>query len=84
MNTLKIVKKCLEQSDSRFALWIYLVESYQVKTMAEVGVYKGDFAYQLLQNCGSIEKYYMIDPWRHLENWKKPEIRITTLLKNFS
>ncbi len=72
MNTREIVEKCLEKSDSRFDLWINLVESLQVKAMAEVGVYKGDFAYQLLQKCGSIEKYYMVDPWRHLEDWKKP------------
>jgi quinol monooxygenase YgiN len=72
MNTIKSVKKCLEQSDTRFDLWIHLVKSCKVKTMAEVRVYKGDFAYQLLQNCDSIEKYYMIDPWRHLEDWKKP------------
>jgi len=40
--------------------------------MAEVGVYKGDFAAKLLEECDSIEKYYMIDPWRHLDNWNKP------------
>jgi hypothetical protein len=40
--------------------------------MAEVGVYRGDFASQLLEQCDSIEKYYMLDPWRHLEDWKKP------------
>ena len=33
--------------------------------MAEVGVYRGDFASKILQRCDSIEKYYMIDPWRH-------------------
>jgi len=30
--------------------------------MAEVGVYEGDFARAILQNCESIKKYYMIDP----------------------
>jgi hypothetical protein len=73
MNTTKqIVRQCVEKSDSRFDLWIHLVKSYKIKAMAEVGVYKGDFAYQLLQQCDSIEKYYMIDPWRHLQDWKKP------------
>lgn len=72
MNTLEIIQKCLEQSDSRFDLWIRLVEFCQIKKMAEVGVYRGDFASQLLEQCDSIEKYYMLDPWRHLEDWKKP------------
>jgi len=40
--------------------------------MAEVGVYEGDFARTILQNCESIRKYYMIDPWKHLDNWNKP------------
>jgi hypothetical protein len=40
--------------------------------MAEVGVYKGDFAAKLLESCDSIQEYYMIDPWRHLDDWNKP------------
>jgi hypothetical protein len=83
MTTLKIVQKCLEQSDSRFALWISLVKSCKVKTMAEVGVYKGDFAYQLLQHCDSIEKYYMVDPWRHLDDWKKPANKNNNTFEKF-
>ncbi|MEO0011871.1 MAG: hypothetical protein RLZZ535_260 [Cyanobacteriota bacterium] len=83
MNTLKIVKKSLEKSNSRFNLWINLVESCKVKTMAEVGVYKGDFASQLLQHCDSIEKYYMIDPWRHLEDWNKPANKNNNTFEQF-
>ena len=40
--------------------------------MVEVGVHEGDFASKILKECDSIEKYYMIDPWRHLDNWNKP------------
>jgi hypothetical protein len=83
MNTLQTVKQCLEQSNSRFALWISLVESCKVKTMAEVGVYRGDFASQLLRQCSSIERYYMIDPWRHLEDWKKPANKNDDTFKKF-
>ena len=73
MNTAKqIVKQCAEKSNSRFDLWIQLINSYQVESMAEIGVYKGDFAHQMLQNCDSIKKYFMIDPWRHLDDWSKP------------
>lgn len=83
MNTLKIVKQSVEKSDSRFDLWISLVKSSKVKTMAEVGVYKGDFAYRLLQKCDSIEKYYMIDPWRHLKDWNKPANKNDNIFEQF-
>ena len=73
MNTsIEIIQQCAEKSDSRIDLWVRLLESFQVKNMAEVGVYKGDFACQLLQKYDSIERYYMIDPWRHLGDWSKP------------
>ena len=73
MNTVEqIVRQCVEKSDSRFDLWIRFAQSAKVKSMAEVGVYRGDFASKLLQGCDSIERYYMIDPWRHLDNWNKP------------
>jgi hypothetical protein len=40
--------------------------------MAEIGVYSGDFALTVLGRCSTLERYYMIDPWRHLNDWKKP------------
>ncbi len=48
------------------------MRSAKVTRMAEIGVYRGDFASQILQKCGSIDRYYMIDPWRHLDRWNKP------------
>ncbi len=79
----QIVKQCVEKSDSRFDLWIRLVDSYKVKSIAEVGVYKGDFAYRLLEKCNSIEKYFMIDPWRHLEDWSKPANKNNNTFEKF-
>ncbi len=70
--TQQIVENCINQSNSRFELWINFLNSIKAKKLAELGVYKGDFAARLLKNCDSIEKYYMIDPWRHLDNWNKP------------
>jgi len=40
--------------------------------MAEVGVWKGDFAQEVLKNCAFLERYYMIDPWANLPDWNKP------------
>ena len=79
----QIVKQCVEKSDSRFDLWIRLVDSFKVKSMAEVGVYKGDFAYRLLEKCDSIEKYFMIDPWRHLDDWSKPANKNNNTFEKF-
>ena len=35
-------------------------------------MFRGDLAERLLRDCGSIRTYYMVDPWRHLEDWNKP------------
>jgi hypothetical protein len=40
--------------------------------VAEVGVWKGEFAAEVLAACSTIATYYMIDPWRHLDDWNKP------------
>ena len=51
--------------------------------MAEIGVYEGDFAAALLQNCPGIAKYYMIDPWRHLDDWNKPANQQDAVFERF-
>lgn len=71
--TDQIIEKCVDKSISRFDIWIRFLKSVNVKQMAELGVYRGFFAERILKGCDSIEKYYMIDPWRHLEKWNKPE-----------
>jgi hypothetical protein len=38
----------------------------------EVGVWKADFTKHLLEQCETIERYYMLDPWAHLPDWNKP------------
>jgi hypothetical protein len=40
--------------------------------MLEVGVWKGEYAQQILERCDFIERYYMIDPWAKLPDWNKP------------
>lgn len=79
----QIIIQCVKKSHSRFDLWIRLVESLKVENIAEIGVYKGDFAYQLLQQCNSIKKYYMIDPWRHLDDWTKPANKKNSIFEQF-
>jgi len=40
--------------------------------MLEVGIWKGEYAQQILKQCEFIQRYYMIDPWANLPDWNKP------------
>jgi Methyltransferase domain len=56
----------------RFDLWSQFIASRNVRTLAEVGVWRGEFAETMLSRCPDIARYYMVDPWRHLDDWNKP------------
>ena len=57
---------------SRQDIWLQIIEKVQAKDFLELGVLRGDYAEIILRNCPSIARYYMLDPWRHLEDWNKP------------
>ncbi len=40
--------------------------------MLELGVYAGEFSEHILRHCPGVKRYYMLDPWKHLDNWNKP------------
>jgi len=79
----QIIKESIALSTSRVDLWIHFLSSIKVKKMAELGVYKGDFALRILEKCDFLEKYYMIDPWRHLDNWNKPANKSDEIFEQF-
>ena len=62
----------ISRSKSRIELWADFIQSAGVQRIAEIGVYRGDFAAELLTRCPNITDYYMVDPWRHLSDWNKP------------
>lgn len=62
----------LDGCDRKEALWERILRTSGASTVAEIGVWKGDYAQHLLQHCSAIERYYMIDPWRTLPDWNKP------------
>lgn len=66
------LQESIMRSKSRFDLWIKFVNALPIERVAEIGVFRGDFAVKVLRNCDKIKTYYMIDPWRHLEDWNKP------------
>jgi hypothetical protein len=49
-----------------------VITRIDARRVAEIGVFRGAFAEKLLGRCPAITEYYMIDPWRHLEDWNKP------------
>jgi methyltransferase family protein len=84
MNTAEqIVRECITHSSSRVDLWIRFINAMKMRRVAEIGVYRGDFAGELLGGCESIDKYYMIDPWRHLDNWNKPANASNAVFEKF-
>jgi Methyltransferase domain len=68
----EMLRECVFPSGGRHDLWIRFLNAHAAARVAEIGVYRGDFAAQILGRCRAIEKYYMIDPWRHLSDWNKP------------
>lgn len=62
----------LAKATSRIELWASIVQAANMKTILEVGVWKGEYAEEILKRCPMIKKYYMIDPWATLPDWNKP------------
>lgn len=59
-------------SSSRGELWSRFLRAQRTRVMAEIGVWKGDFAADVLKTAPGLETYYMIDPWASLPDWNKP------------
>jgi hypothetical protein len=56
----------------RIDLWERVLRGMHARAVCEVGVFRGAFAEHVLRACPDIERYMMIDPWRHLPDWNKP------------
>ena len=56
----------------RLTFWVDFINSNEIKSMTEIGVWRGEFAEQILSSCPGIDRYYLVDPWMHLPNWNKP------------
>ncbi|MFM8497706.1 MAG: class I SAM-dependent methyltransferase [Planctomycetia bacterium] len=59
-------------ASSRIRLWADLIARKAYRSIAEIGVWKGEFARTILSQCPEITAYWMIDPWRKLPDWNKP------------
>lgn len=68
----KQINNILKNSNNRYELWSNFITDNKLKHIAEIGVYKGNFAASVLKECSCIKNYYMIDPWKNLNDWNKP------------
>ncbi|HTS04218.1 MAG TPA: class I SAM-dependent methyltransferase [Candidatus Eisenbacteria bacterium] len=82
-STEQLLLECISGTGSRTDLWVDFIHRTHVRKMVEIGVYRGDFAAALLERCAGITKYYMIDPWKHLDNWNKPANQDDTIFEGF-
>ena len=78
-----LLRTCISKSQSRVELWGEFIQSAGVQRMAEIGVYRGDFAAEVLQRCQGLTAYYMVDPWRRLSDWNKPANHENAVLEEF-
>jgi predicted O-methyltransferase YrrM len=70
--TADALKALGEAAENRLELWTRFAREIEARQVAEIGVYRGRFAARMLADCPAIETYYMVDPWRNLEDWDKP------------
>jgi hypothetical protein len=57
---------------NRLQLWARILAEQPARRVAEIGVWRGEFAQHILDQCPAVERYYMIDPWRQLDRWRRP------------
>ena len=77
------LREIAASSADRMELWTAFLQTFGVTSMAEVGVYRGDYAARMLTEAPGIERYYMIDPWRHLDDWNKPANQPDDIFEGF-
>ena len=77
------LRDIVSATTDRMEFWSSFLQTFDVSSMAEIGVYRGDYAARMLDEVPSLERYYMIDPWRHLDDWNKPANRTDDTFEQF-
>jgi len=77
------LRRLVEPCASRVDVWTRFAQETSARAVAEIGVFRGDFAAALLEACPDIETYYMVDPWRNLDDWNKPANRADKAFERF-
>ena len=79
----RALREWSETTANRVELWTRFTAAAGAASVAEIGVYRGQFAAKLLDGCAGIERYYLIDPWRHLDDWNKPANKSDDVFEGF-
>ena len=70
---LRTLKEIARKKLPKYPLFTSLVSQTRPGRIAEIGVWEGPFAKHMLQkNQAWLKTYYLVDPWRHLDDWNKP------------
>ena len=72
MDIPRTLEAAAATAKNRLELWSNVISELQMTAVIEVGVFRGDFARHILWGCPKVRQYFMIDPWRHLDDWNKP------------
>jgi hypothetical protein len=72
MSRIELLTDLVDPDITRFEFWQRVINDRGVATMAEVGVWRGEFAEAVFAGCPNLTTYYLLDPWRHLDSWNKP------------
>ena len=67
----------------RLELWTSFVQPSTSPRWRRSASTAGDFAARMLGERPAIERYYMIDPWRHLDDWNKPANQPDDIFEQF-
>jgi len=59
------INKTENEKRDEFQFLKSLVDEYDVKIMAEIGLWKGTLSEFILQNCSQIQEYWGIDAWQY-------------------
>jgi methyltransferase family protein len=79
----RALREFSEAAANRVELWTKFVAASGAADLAEIGVYRGQFAQKLLAGAPDIARYYLIDPWRHLDDWNKPANKSDDVFEGF-
>lgn len=77
------IRRLAEAPVDRQTFWTSFLTLSGRSVIAEVGVYRGDFAARVLDECDAVERYYMVDPWRHLDDWNKPANKSNDIFERY-
>jgi len=79
----ELIQKCLVGTDNRTQFWVNFLNETSAENVLELGVFRGDFAQPVLKQCNNIKHYYMLDSWRHLNNWNKPANKMDDVFEDY-